>query len=171
MTERVENVAQILNEMFERTMELGLLLVNILIEDENAMWALFFHKPYARNCHSFEVVKIGTFLPPSYTTQLGIQFDGFFPSQLLKFQNCPLFVSMFSFMPFVIIGNFSNKTVSYSGLDITIVDEISKSVHLKPVYIEARDGKNRGRIFPNGTVTGAMKMVSIHEYAEQQFHL
>lgn len=164
MTESVENVAQTLNEMFQITMELGLLHVNILIQDENMMWTLYFYKPYSQNCHSFEVVKLKTFTPPNYSIEKGIHFDRFFPSRQLKFKNCPIFVSVFPFKPFVIFGRFSNGTVNYSGLDIKIVDEISKSVNLRPVYVVSSDGNNRGQVYPNGTVTGAIKMVSIYYY-------
>lgn len=157
LTESVENVAETLNELFETVMKVGLLQVNILVKDKTMAWSLYSYKPYVRSCHSFEVNKLETFPAGK---EVDLPLNELFPSMLLKFSNCPLLISAFSFMPFVIVKQFKG-TVAYSGIDVTIVETVANTLNLKPVYIEPPDKRNRGRILDNGTVTGAMKMVNL----------
>lgn len=140
-------------------MNMALFNVNVLIQDEDTpMWSLYFYKPYRRHCHSVDVIKIETFTPENYTKELKVPFTSLFPSRHLKFNYCPLLVSTLSIPPFVFIPK-ANGSTTFTGLDVTIVNEIAKTLHLLPIYMLAPDKKNRGSIFQNGTATGAVKMV------------
>lgn len=141
-------------------MDLGLLEVNVLIQDDDApMWSLYFYKPFRRHCHSIDVVKIETFTPQNYTNTLGVQsFDSLFAERQFKFTNCPLYVSTMTFEPFVITQK-GNGSIKFDGFDVTIVNEIAKTLRLVPVYILPPDRKKRGFIYPNGTANGAVGMV------------
>lgn len=163
ITQSVENVTKTLDEVFKVVMNVGLLYVNVLIEDENWTWTLHLYKPYVRSCYTFEIIKISTFTVKNYTNELHLPFSRLYPTQRSKFPGCPLIVSTFPFEPFVTIENFGNGMANYSGLDVKIVNEISKTLNLNPIYMQSSDKKNRGLIFKNGTVTGAMKMVRINK--------
>lgn len=164
LTKNAEHVTKTLNEVFKIVMKVGLFNVNVLIENKNTTWTLHLYKPYIRSCYSFEIVNIGAFTKENYTKELQTSPDDLYPPEKFQFPNCPLLIATFPLKPFVIIEHFENETVHFSGLDVKIVDEISKTLNLKPVYIEAPDDENRGLIFSNGTVTGAMKMVGIKRY-------
>lgn len=159
ITQEIPNVQEFLHDIFKVPMSLGLLNVNILIENNDApMWSLFFYKPYIRSCNSIDVIKIETFSPDNYTNELNVSYIDLFPSRQFKFNHCPLYVSTFSIDPFVIIRNLNGFT-TFDGLDVIIVNEIAKTLNLVPIFMLAPDKKNRGIIYPNGTATGAMKMV------------
>lgn len=141
-------------------MGLGLLRVNVLIKSENSsVWTLYFYKPFTRNCNSFDIIEIGSFSPANYSKDLDVPLKNIFPPKLFKFHNCPLFISSFPFEPFIIIENELNGTITHDGIDVIIVNEISKTLNLVPIYVQPTDGENRGSIYPNGTTTGAIKMV------------
>lgn len=161
VTQPMQNIQGCLDKIFENVHVLGLLDVNVLIKDEvTQIWSLHFYRPYVRNCHSFETIKIKTFTAKNYTNNIDVlRFDDLFPRKEFQFQNCPLIISTFSLEPFVIIRNTTNGSIEYDGIDVRIVNEISKTLHLKPIYMQAPDGKGRGLIYKNGTSTGAIKMV------------
>lgn len=141
-------------------MNFGLLFVNVLMKDENTLiWSLHYYKPFVRNCYSFEIIQIETFSPDNFTNQLNTSFDDMISSRQITFPNCPMFVSIAPIDPFLIIRKASDGSFTYDGIDIKIVNEIGETLNLKPIYIQAPDGKNRGIIYKNGTATGAQKMV------------
>lgn len=161
VTQETGNAPELLHDIFKMALNLGLLKINVLIHNGDApMWSLYFYKPYLQSCHSIDVIKIETFSPENYTNELDMPFNSLFASSQLEFPKCPLFVSVFPFEPFVIIHNV-NGSIIFTGLDITIVNEIAETLHLVPIYLLA---KKRGIIYQNGTATGAVGMV-INEVA------
>lgn len=160
LTQSMQNTTEILHETFEILMTLGLMDVNILIKDEvSTLWSLHFYKPYSKDCNSFEIVKLDTFSSKNYTNELDISFKHIFPRKHFTFCGCLLYISTFSFEPFVIIRDGANGSTIYDGVDVIIVNEISKTLNLIPLFIQ----KNRGMVYKNGTSTGAIKMVSCQE--------
>ena len=145
-----------LQESFDILMALGLMDVNILINDENStLWSLHFYEPYVGNCTSFKVFKIDTFSPENYTNDLRKSIDELFPRKQFTFLDCPLYISTFSLEPFVIIRNGSDGSTVYDGVDVIIVNEISKTLNLIPTFVQ----RSRGVVYKNGSSTGALKMV------------
>lgn len=160
VTQGARNGSEVLDEMFEIQMQLGLVDVNILIKDEaTSVWALYYYKPYAVNCHSFEKFQIDTFTTHNYTKYLNVSFSGLYPERNMKFHNCAMYVASFSFEPYVIIRNSTNGTTTFSGVDVEIVNEISKALNLIPIYMQTPDRKRHGQVYPNGTADGAVKMI------------
>lgn len=157
----MRNISQTVHEVFGIALRMGLLDVNILVGDEKLkVWFLYSYKPYSRDCYSFTVHRISTFSSENYTKQLEVPFSDLFPSKSFKFHNCPLYIATFSMEPFVILRNNSfGNGIIYDGLDVKIVNEISKSFGLNPKYVQAPDKKQRGIISKNRTATGAIKMV------------
>lgn len=144
-------------------MKLGLLDVQVLIKDSNTSnWSLNFYKPYTRLCHSFEITRVDTFSSTNYTNQLKVSPGNLYAPRQFTFPYCWLYISTFSFDPFVIIRKTSNGLVSYEGIDVKIVNEICKALKLVSIYMQPPDKKNRGKILKNGTATGAIKMVTIN---------
>lgn len=140
---------------------MGLLDVNILIGgDKSKLWFLYSYEPYSQDCYSFTVHRISIFSPENHTKPLDIPFTDLFPPKSFKFHNCPLHIATFSMEPFVILrNNTSGSDIIYDGLDVKIVNEISRALNLNPKYVQAPDKKQRGIIWKNGTATGAIKMV------------
>lgn len=159
-TENTPDVSESLSTIFATVMSLGLLDVDVLIKNSNTSnWSIYFYKPYVQHCHSFEIVKVDTFSPENFTNGLNMSSANLYAPREFKFPHCWLYVSTFSFEPFVIIRNESNRFVTYDGIDVKLVNEICKKLKLVPMYIQPPDKKNRGKVFKNGTATGAIKMV------------
>lgn len=141
-------------------MNFGLLGVNVLMNDENMPeWSLYYYKPYTQNCYSFEIIKTVTFSPDNCTNAMNSTYDDLFSSRQIEFPNCLLIISTFAIEPFVILRKATDGSITYDGIDIKIVNEITKTLNLRPIYVQAPDGKKRGVIYKNGTATGAIKMV------------
>lgn len=160
MTQSVQNATETLKHIFEVTQRVHLLEVNVLIMDYNTLeWSLHFYMPYASNCHTFDMYEIDRFTLENYTSPLNYTFNDLFPPKIFKFADCPLFVSTFPYQPFVIIQKLDNKTGQpiFKGFDVKIVDEVAKTLNLIPKYVQSPD--DRGKIFKNGTATGAIGMV------------
>lgn len=155
----VLNIPDNLIDTFGIFLKMGLLDVNILIRDEKTqMWSLHFYKPFQRDCFSIEIHEIERFSSSNYTNLLDVPRNNLFPPKLFKFHNCSLKIATFSLEPFVIIRNATN-CVKYDGVDVIIVNQISKTLNLIPIFMESLDNKHRGIIFKNRTATGAIKMV------------
>lgn len=156
VTKSVRNISDDLRTIFEIVMKLGLVNVNVLIEEKGShVWSLHLYNPYAQNCHSFDTKMVESFSPHNFTNESKILFNNLFPVRHFNFHKCKLFIATFSLEPFVIIRNSSNGTLEFDGVDVIIVNEISITLNLMPTYIH----KTRGRILENGTATGAVKMV------------
>lgn len=161
ITKTMQNATETLNHVFEVVQNVHLLEVNVLIKDNNTLlWSLHFYMLYATNCHTFEVYEIDRFTQENYTVPLNYSFNDLFPPKIFKFADCPLFVSTFQYQPFVIVEKPVNGTGEpiFKGLDVKIVNEVSKTLNLVPKYVLSPD--YHGKIFANGTATGAMGMVN-----------
>lgn len=162
ITQSTQNVFQTLHDIFWIIMNLGLLDVNVLIEDAQSIrWSLHFYRPFTKNCHSFTVYEIANFSKDNYTHPLNVSFNELFPPKSFKFPDCPLYVAAFAEEPFVIVEkptNGSNNTIHH-GIDIIIVNQISRTMNLIPKYIQPPDNQRRGTIFKNGSASGALGMV------------
>lgn len=162
VTKSAQNTTKTLLDIFSIVFNVGLFNVNVLIENQQtSLWSLHFYKPYAQDCYGFTVSEIGTFLPQNYTNALNISVKNLFPSKMFKFHGCSLYVATVLFPPFVIVQQPANKTgqMIYDGIDIILVNHISKTLNLIPTYMQSADANKRGIIFENGTATGALGMV------------
>lgn len=150
-----------LEAFFGIVLAVGLLDVNVLIKNEDTQtWSLYFYKPFQRNCHSIDTHEIERFSLKNWTSPLNVSRRDLYPPKLFKFHNCPLKIATFPLQPFVIIQNAVGSTgSSYDGVDVIIVNQISKTLNLVPEYFQSTDRRQRGMIFENRTATGAIKMV------------
>lgn len=164
-SQNTNNIFKTMHDIFTTVMNLGLLDVDVVIKESNTSnWSIYSYKPYIKTCHSFEIERIDTFSPENYTKESNVAAVNLYGPRLFKFPWCWLYVSTFSFDPFVIIRNTSIGIITYSGIDVKIVNEIAKTLKLIPMYMQPSDGKNRGKIFKNKTATGAIKMVNVSRF-------
>lgn len=165
VTKYVQNISLTLHDIFGIVFKANLLNVNVLVEDGQTMrWSLHFYMPYVRQCNSLEIFEIGRFTSENYTNELHVPITYLFPPGIFRFNNCPLHVAIFPFRPFVIPKQSNNGAgnITYDGIDIKVVNYISKGLNLVPIFTQPRDNKKRGIIYKNGTATGAIKMASKH---------
>lgn len=173
LTQDVQNASETLDEIFAIVLNVGLLDVNVLIENKELMlWSLYYYIPYTQDCHSFLAHELTTFSSLNYTNELNVTFNDLYPPKSFKFHNCPLYISTFPLQPIVIIEhkiiNGTTET-TFDGVDIIIVNQISKTLNLIPKYMQSPDHINRGFIYENGTATGALGMVKFSFKIGQDF--
>lgn len=164
VTQSTQNLIQTLHDIFCIIMSLGLLDVNVLIEDVfSKRWSLQLYRPCTTNCHSFTVYEIAILSEDNYTQPLNVSFNELFPWKPFKFPDCPPFVAAFAEEPFVLVQKPTNgsNNRSFHGIDIIIVNQISKTMNLTPKYMQPPDKRRRGTIYTNGTASGALGMVRI----------
>lgn len=83
-----------------------------------------------------------------------------FPKKLNNFNNCPLYYAPSIVAPFAMSKNISDKKIDVEGIDIFIIQEIAKLLHLNIVYKIDSHGSGHGIVLDNGTVTGNLGLVS-----------
>lgn len=137
-------------------LNLGFLHAHVLIGDA-IIWSLHDYRPYRRDCVSFDTFEINRFKRRNNGTEALRAYDtDQFPLKLFKFHNCTLNVSAISAEPYVIIAKSTNGTTKINGLSVVIINEVAHALNLIPKYLIS---KKRGKIFKNGSATGATQMV------------
>ena len=81
---------------------------------------------------------------------------------LRNFNQCPLSVAVVETEPFVIV-NRSTPVWSVTGIDVDILNMLSKRLNFRYKLVFPPENESRGLIYPNGTVTGAMGLVLDHK--------
>ncbi len=68
-------------------------------------------------------------------------------------------VGCFHFPPFTIVKEDGNGTLSYSGVEVSLVRVVAKSLGLEPEFHSPSDGKAWGFIYENGSSDGLLRDV------------
>lgn len=160
VNESTRNATETLNDIFKILWSNGLVHSQVLIQDEFGLWSLYNFLPYQTNCFSLDHIKIATFSAHNSTHHINLSMEQLFPQKLKDFHKCPIFVAVAMSMPFVMHQNRSaTEMVQYVGIDIEIIEQMSKSLNFVTSYIRSSDGTENGFLFPNGTITGSLKLV------------
>lgn len=83
---------------------------------------------------------------------------------LANFHKCPWYIAPSLIKPFTYMQNDSDGKPQYKGIDISILEHISKALNFDIVYKRSPNLNSRaghGNIFPNGTMTENIALVSI----------
>lgn len=167
LTERALNNTEALDEIFEILWKNTLIKSHVLSQDDSELWSLYrFISHFKGNCFKLKHVKIETFKLSNHTERTTLPLERLLSKDLDNFQECPLFVAASIYSPFVIIQNSSmewNRT-EFKGIDIEIVDQMSKVYNFTSVYRGPKpdEGTGHGFIFKNGTVTENLALVYFH---------
>lgn len=161
ITQAVENVTKTLNESFAVLWKNSLIESQVLIQEEAKSWSLFTFMPYEKDCLMLSHRKIESFTLSNYTMNMSLSMSELFPKKLNNFHNCPLYYAPSFVAPFAISKNISSAKIDVEGIDIHIIQEIAKLLHLKIIYKIDSQGTGHGILF-NGTITGNLGLVSIY---------
>lgn len=150
-----------IKEIFRRLFYLYVTNVNVLMI-VGKMPYLYTYFPFAKNkCHSS--------LPEFFISFRGIDknFDKFkvnkplFPSKVKNMHGCELAVATWHYPPYIYI-DYDPKTGEFKrlhGIEGMLISLLSELMNFK-ILIKEPVPRDRGDVYPNGTVTGAAKMVS-----------
>ena len=157
----VKNVLQTLDVIFELLWKNSLLNSHVLIQEQPHFWSMYTFMPYQRDCFKLDPVKVATFTPLNFTNNINASLNELFPEKLANFHKCPLYIGLSLLKPYAHIQKDCNGRPQYKGIDINILDHVSKALNFKIVYKRLSKSAGHGNIFPNGTLTENIALVSI----------
>ncbi len=147
-----------LNDLFEAAHEKSVLNINFLSPNQNqSTWLMTTFVPFIKSCNVLQQHDIALLSDQNYS--LNGPIDIIYTSNKLQdFRQCPIVAAVFHTPPFMIINSDRND-VTFNGIDTRILQHLADKFNFKLIYRIPQDTKDRGEIYPNGTVTGCIKMV------------
>lgn len=131
----------------------------VLCQDDIDTWSFYTFMPYQDDCYKLSHWKVASFTPLNYTNNMNLSYGEVFPQKLKSFNNCPLYVATSLSDPLTLFQNTSDESNQYSGIDIEILKQISKTLNFAIKYKMSNEGSGHGFIFRNGTATGNVDLV------------
>lgn len=156
----VQNVSETLHEIFNLVWKNGLLVSHVLIQEQPYFWSMYAFMPYQRDCFTLDPVAVAIFTPQNFTSNMNATVDELFPMKLNDFRNCPLYIAPSFLKPFIFVQNDSDGNPQYRGIDINIVNYISKALNFAIIYKRTSNSPGHGSLLPNGTLTDNIALVS-----------
>lgn len=158
----MHNVSLTLDAIFKLLWENSLLDSHVLIHEQPYFWSMFTFMPYQRDCFSLDPVKLAAFSPSNFTNKMNVSLKELYPEKLGNFRKCQLYIAPSLLKPYTYMQNDSHGKPQYKGIDINILEHVSKALNFEIVYkrscSNARAG--HGHIFANGTMTENIALVS-----------
>ncbi|KAI8124066.1 Ionotropic receptor 21a [Lucilia cuprina] len=147
-------------EIFRRLFNLYCTNVNVLMVVGKFPY-LYTYFPFAKNkCHSS--------MPEFYISFRDIEknFSGFqvkkniFPSKVDNMFGCELSVATWQYPPYIYVDRdpISGKFLRLHGIEGSLLSLLGELMNFK-IRLNVPDPPDRGDVFPNGTATGATKMI------------
>lgn len=149
ITGSAQNSVSTLDEAHQVLWMNGLIDSHVLSQDVTRSWSLYTFLPYHDHCINLNNLKIETFTKLNFSSSMSLSIDRVYPEKLRDFNGCPLYIAPLIFRPFVWISNSTDQKYQFEGIDILILNEISKNLNFTPVYnyplIKMENGKTRDR--------------------------
>ncbi|EDW05900.1 uncharacterized protein LOC6585427 [Drosophila mojavensis] len=154
----------VIYKIFQRLLAIYVINVNVLLANrQNGTIQVYNYYPYRpHRCQSSEPVHYATFqgslgAPPIFHLENSVRF---FDSKVDDMHGCKLVTVTFQHRPFVIIDDSSNLTdvQRLLGIEGRIYQLLAERMNFAVTLVKEPNG-DRGIVHPNGTLTGAMKMI------------
>lgn len=152
------HTTEILTRIFDVLWKNGLVNAHVLTQNEHDVWSLLTFVPYRSDCTKLDHIRVTTFTPLNFTTDINSSMKIFYPEKLKNFNQCPLIVAATQSSVYV-IRTTSNDIDQYKGIDINIITQIAKKLNFRIVY---KRTEKHGDIFDNGTLTGSTQLVAFN---------
>lgn len=149
-------IRAIINDLWK----INIIHVNILIRspDENEVHLYTFF-PFTKDfCHEIHPVVWKVFKNGEFSGH-----ESFYPNKVQKMHKCIVSVTSFYTAPFMIIHEHSKGYYDYHGLDGNLLTMLSERMNFKiNLTVLPEESLRWGTLLPNGSSTGAIKMVKNH---------
>jgi Bacterial extracellular solute-binding proteins, family 3 len=141
-----------IQEMFKLLWKFQIFNVNVMFEDENGEVLVKTFMPFnVQNCNDTTPILISKF--KNETSSNDIQ--NFFPEKLKNLHKCPIRISLSNnSVPFTFLKLLKNGSYKIEGIDILIIDALSKQLNFKMNFSYIDD---IGYFYENGTAKGPLK--------------
>lgn len=158
LTENLRNQYDIITKTFEDCWQLHITNVIFLVTiDVQRKTAIYTYFPYTQfHCESVAPVILNYFIANNsflYAT------SPLFPSKTRNLHRCPLTVATFTFIPYIFLEKYKNGTIYIDGIDGITFRVLGQRLNFTPIILVPPNNEMRGKIYANGTMTGAMLLV------------
>lgn len=158
---RSHSINNTLEEAFQKFWTNGLINSHVLIQDATESWTLNTFSPHEHDCNALSHLKIQSFTKFNYSSSIELPVSQVYSQKWRDLNGCPLFISPFIISPHVDIVRTPNGKYHYEGLDIEIIDAISKSLNFTAVYNVAPMNAEHAIIAKNRTLQEVIDVVYI----------
>ncbi|XP_073832588.1 uncharacterized protein [Musca autumnalis] len=150
----------ILKDIFSRLFNLYVTNVNVLLLFGGKYAQLYTYFPFSKYaCNSprprFYISFKDIVSNPNFTISHEL-----FPEKVSNMYKCPLTVATWTYAPYVYVKKDpdTGELLSIFGIEGTVIDLLSKKMNFT-IRIKEPQPRVAGEIFPNGTATGASRMI------------
>ncbi|XP_061397721.1 uncharacterized protein LOC133333420, partial [Musca vetustissima] len=148
-----------IKEMFKRLFSLYVTNVNVMLMMGKYPY-LYTYFPFAPNkCHSSSPSYFASFQGveknPNFT--LG---KNLFPTKVENMHGCSLSVITWTYLPYIVVerNEETGELISLHGIEGSVISLLAERMNFT-IEIKQPNTNDRGDIYPNGTATGAAKMI------------
>lgn len=158
------NSIEILQQIFDALWSLYVTNVNIVTnmngdDDKSALYTYF---PYTENyCNKVIPQLWNNFSYKALSFEN--QTTNIFEKKFRNLYDCPIWVATFNEKPSVLLTKLENNSYFIDGIDGIILRQFSQIINFDPILMITSGDNPRGHIYPNGTITGALKLVIRHQ--------
>lgn len=159
LTESPKNHTSTLDEVFGILWKNGLMDSHVLIQDANKSWSLYTFLPYQKDCSTLNHLKFESITKFNSSTSPDMSIDQLYPEKLRNFNGCPLYIPGTVFPPFITLRTSSDGNYRYEGIDISLLNVISKMLNSTIVPLVKTQ---HGKLVQNITPPEVFDLVFIH---------
>lgn len=162
--DRLSNI----KEMFRRLFNIYVTNVNVMLMVGKYPY-LYTYFPFAPNkCHSSSPGYFASFkgIEKNANFTLG---KNLFPTKVKNMHGCSLSVITWTYLPYIVVeqDEKTGELISLHGIEGSVISLLAERMNFT-IKIKEPKAKDRGDIYPNGTATGATKMVRNISFLEFQ---
>lgn len=161
ITENKQNIVNTLDEIFAILWANGLIDSHVLIQSDEHIWSFFTYLPYQEDCFKLNHHKLISFTSDNFSKNFPLSLDQLYPKKLKNFKKCPLHVAVSILPPLTIDPNNCDEPTHFRGIDISMMNYISKSLNFTVVFKAPPSGTGHGIVYTNGTATDNLDLVNI----------
>ncbi|XP_055910410.1 uncharacterized protein LOC129944771 [Eupeodes corollae] len=132
--------------------------VSIIVEQSPEVLDLYTYFPFSKlKCQNTDPIVINQFKMGAPAN--GNKIDDIFPKKLKSLQGCPLTAALWNVPPYLRILPNRTGLEKFVGFEGVLLRVLAKNLEFSLDYVIPPNDEERGKRFPNGTITGAMKLI------------
>ncbi|CAD7090650.1 unnamed protein product [Hermetia illucens] len=155
VTKAVVDRFELSYHIFQRLFNLYIINANLIYASADQVDIYSFFPFTDQHCNKVMPVLYNSFRNGSFVRNIDI-----FPDKLTNFYDCRINVVTWPFGPHIYLRKLEDGTITPEGIDGFILQVLQADLNFSVNYILPQNADDRGTIFPNGTATGAHKLMT-----------
>lgn len=146
-----------LKEIFDYCWRYYILNVSVLVEVNNTGIELYTYFPFSpEGCKSTLPIQLNR-----GKSIIEMSASALFPDKVRNFYGCSIIAVLWDVPPYVSLPKPDQGELQFGGFEGEFLNVLSAELNFDLNYTTPPRNEQRGLVMPNGTLTGAIKMVSI----------